>query len=167
MPLLLCSGCQVVLLRYSEIGSKGMKVIIRKAVFLLATALLLCRCGYAAEITIFDHQGEAVAYVDTDEKTTVFMSSGLPVAYISGSNIYGFNGKHLGWIDQGILYGHEGYGIGFFKGATSTLTQLEPLKGLKQLKPLRALKELEPLRPLFSSYWTNTPLGIFLVNGIQ
>ncbi len=141
-----------------------MKVVLRNAIFLLATAFLLCRCGYAAEITIFDHQGEAVAYVDTDEEATVFMWSGLPVAYISGTNIYGFNGKHLGWINQGILYDHEGYGVGFFKNATTTLTQLESLKGLKQLKPLRALKELEPLQLLFSSYWTNTPLGIFLIN---
>jgi hypothetical protein len=142
-----------------------MKVFIRSANFLLVTTLLLCGSGFAAEITIFDHQGEAVAYVDTDEQATVFMWSGLPVAYISGTNIYGFNGKHLGWINQGIIYDHGGYGVGFFKNATTTLTQLESLKGLKQLKPLRALKELEPLQPLFSIYWTNTPLGIFLING--
>lgn len=147
--------------------TKRMPVFFRSVIFLLATAFLLCRSGYAAEITIFDHQGEAVAYVDTDEEATVFMWSGRPVAYISGTNIFGFNGKHLGWISQGILYDHEGYGVGFFKNATTTLTQLESLKGLKQLKPLRSLKELEPLRPLFSSYWNNTPLGIFLLNGIN
>lgn len=143
-----------------------MKVFLQSAIFLVATAFL-CRGGYAAEITIFDHQGEAVAYVDTDEEATIFLWSGRPVAYISGTSIYGYNGNHLGWINQGILYDHEGYGVGFFKNATTTLTQLESLKGLKQLEPLRSLKELEPLRPLFSSYWTNTPLSIFLMSGIN
>lgn len=148
-----------------DISIKGANVIIRKTFFLLATVLLLYRCVYATEVTIFDHQGEAVAYVDTDDDATIFMWSGLPVAYVNGTNIYGFNGRHLGWINQGIFYDHEGYVVGFFKNATTTLTQLEPLKGIKQLKPLCALKELEPLRPLFSSFWTNTPLSIFLING--
>jgi hypothetical protein len=141
------------------------KATLRKSILLLTTTFLLCGKGYADEITIFDHHGEAVAYVDTNEQATVFMWSGLPVAYISGNNIYGFNGKHLGWINQGIIYDHDGNGVGFFKNATTTLTQLESLKDLKQLKPLRALKELEPLQPLLSSYWTNTPLSIFLING--
>lgn len=140
-----------------------MSVFLRSIILLLATAFLLCRSGYAAEISIFDHQGEAVAYVDTDEEATIFLWSGRPVAYISGTNIYGFNGEHLGWINQGIFYDHEGYGIGFFKNATSTLTRLEPLKGIKQLRPLRSLKELEPLHPLFSSYWSNTPLELFFL----
>lgn len=144
-----------------------MPLITRCFYILLFSASCLWGNARATEITIFDKQGEAVAYLDTDEENTIFLWSGRPVAYVTGKSIYGFNGKHLGWLDQGIFYDHDGYGVGFFENATSTRTQLESLKGLKQLKPLRSLKASEPLRPLFSIYWANTPLELFFLEGMN
>lgn len=142
-----------------------MLIFSRCLFILLAAACCLWGNAWATEIPIFDKQGEAVAYLDTDEDATIFLWTGRPVAYVSRKSVYGFNGKHLGWLDQGIFYDHDGYGVGFFKNATSTLTRPEPLKGLKQLRPLRSLKEPEPLHPLFSFYWTNTPLELFFLDG--
>lgn len=135
-------------------------------IFVLLTATcFVCGSAWATEITIFDKQGQAVAYLDTDDEATIFLWSGRPVAYVSLKSVYGFNGKHLGWLDQGVFYDHAGYCVGFFKNSTLTLTQLEPLKSTKQLRPPKSLKEHEPMRPLSSSYWSSTPLELFFLDG--
>jgi len=62
----------------------------------------------AKEITLYNSEGEAVAYIDTDdEDLTIYLWNGKPVAYLEPNgddyNIYGFNGKHLGWYEDGII----------------------------------------------------------------
>lgn len=119
----------------------------------------------AKEISLFDRDGDAVAYVDTDSDATIYLWGGKPVAYLDGANVYGFNGKHLGWFDEGIVWDHKGDGVGFVKGAVNKLTNLEGLKGLKELKPLKSLKDLPPLKPLTSAKFSRVPLELFLLQG--
>lgn len=140
--------------------------LVRAFVASVLSAVMIC-AAQATEITIFGREGEASAYVDTTDTATIFLWMGRPVAYLSDGSLYGYNGKHLGWLDNGIVRDNEGYAVGFLSGAMTTLTKLEGLKGLKQLRPLKALKQLEPLRPLYSSYWSNTPLELFLLDGID
>jgi len=60
-------------------------------------------------------------------------------------HIYGFNGKHLGCLDDGLVVDHDGDVVGFVEGALNVLTELESLKSLKSLRPLKSLRELTPL----------------------
>jgi hypothetical protein len=120
------------------------------------------------EVSLFDFKGRPTAYVAEDQ--TIYLWEGKPVAYLDGQDkdipsIYGFNGKHLGWFRDGIMYDNEGYPVGGIKEAFTSPTQLEPLKGLKELKPLKSLKELKPLKPLFSKQWSEVPLKYFLKAG--
>ena len=119
----------------------------------------------ARDVALFNSDGEAAAYIDTDDELTIYLWRGKPVAYIDDKSIYGFNGKHLGWLDEGIIWDHKGYAVGFIKGAVNKLTKLEPLKGLKQLKPLKSLQSLEPLEPLHRNQWSPMPLEVFLGMG--
>ena len=102
----------------------------------------------AEEISLFNSNGEPVAYIDTDdENCTIYMWNGYPVAYLTTTsdddfNIYGFNGKHLGWFCDGIVRDHEGYAVGFQKGAVSKYTQYEPYKSYKQYKPYKSYKSM-------------------------
>jgi hypothetical protein len=120
------------------------------------------------EITLFDAKGNAAAYIAEDQ--TIYLWSGKPVAYLypdsghEGFDIYGFNGKHLGWFIKGIARDHEGDAACGVKSVVS-LPQLEPLKSLKELKTLKSLRELRPLRPIFSRSWSATPCRIFLFDG--
>jgi hypothetical protein len=119
------------------------------------------------EITLFDSNGKATAYIDVEDEMTIYLWNGHPVAYLvpsdDGFSIFGFNGKHLGWFDNGIVRDHEGFGVGFVKGAVSNVqTKIEPLKKLKKLKPLKSLRKLEPLRPLDKQKFSDIPLKIFL-----
>lgn len=133
-----------------------------KFIFVL---LLFMTSFYAREISLYDDLGEAVAYIDTNEEMNIYLWHGDPVAYLDGESIFGFNGKHLGWLEDGIIRDHSGYAAGFIEGALNKLTKLERLKGLQKLTPLKSLQQLEPLKPLYHNKWGRSPLEVFLSSG--
>jgi hypothetical protein len=134
--------------------------------------LLLFAQGASAsenELSLFDGQGHAIAYIALDDDLTIYLWSGEPVAYLthdaSGSyDVYGFNGSHLGWFQKVVVWDHAGGASCATKEAMQG-TQLEPLKSLKQLKPLRSLRELAPLKPLLSNAFGDTPCMQLLGSG--
>ena len=130
--------------------------------------MLMCVCvgsTLAEEITLFNSDGAAIAYMDTGDEMTIYLWNGQPVGYLEKGSVWGFNGEHLGWFAKGIITDHDGYAVGCIKDAVSMLYKLEPLKGLKKLKPLKSLQELEPLKPLEKHQWSITPLSLFLAAG--
>jgi hypothetical protein len=78
-------------------------------------SLLVPAISYAREISLYDDAGEAVAYIDTSDEMNIYLWGGEPVAYMDGESIYGFNGKHLGWLKKGVIRDHEGYAVGFIE----------------------------------------------------
>lgn len=144
-----------------------------KLIHILLTVFALLSFGMSAmaeEITLFDSEGEPIAYIDTeDEDLTIFMWIGTPVAYLEqredGFSIYGFNGKHLGWYSGGLVRDHEGFVVGFIEGATWVFTKFEPIKGFKKHKPFKDFKELEPYKPFDRSQFATEPLSLFLLQG--
>lgn len=130
--------------------------------------VISAHAAFEDEISLFDFKGRAVAYIAEDG--TIYLWQGKPIAYLDdeakdGQDVYGFNGKHLGWFKGGIIYDNDGDAVGGVKEAFRSPTQLEPLKGLKELKPLKSLKELRPLKPLFTRQWSEVPLKYFLNDG--
>lgn len=127
--------------------------------------------AYDEDIPFYDADGYPVAYISTTNDNTIYLWEGEPVAYLysRGNNlhIYGFNGNHLGWLDDGIIEDHRGNAVGFVKGATNVITAMPSIKGLKSLRPLKSLKSLPPLKPTFTKKWGNTPLALFLAGGID
>jgi len=79
--------------------------------------------------------------------------------------VWGFNGKHLGWFEDGIIRDLKGYALGCIKGAVDINYNPQPLKGQKQLRPLKSLKELEPIKPLKIDEWSSLPLSLSLASG--
>ncbi len=144
-----------------------------KALKIFTTVIALVfgsQIALAEEITLFNSDGEAIAYIDTeDEDLTIYMWNGTPVAYLDPDgdafNIYGFNGKHLGWYENGIVRDHEGYAVGFIEGATNVYTKYEPYKSYKQYKPYKAYKEYAPYKPYYKNQFSNEPLSLFLMKG--
>jgi hypothetical protein len=143
-------------------------IFTRTAAFL---ALLLSAQPALAddEVALFDGQGKATAYVVVEDDMTIYLWRGKPVAYLDadssgGFNVYGFNGKHLGWFLRGTIWDHVGGASCAVKEALRG-TQPEPLKSLKELKPLKSLKELAPLRPLLANSFGDTPCRFLLGSG--
>ena len=121
------------------------------------------------EISLFSPDGKPVAYIAED--LTIYTWSGVPVAYLNASddrgtayNIYGFNGKHIGWFSKGIVRDHEGNGACGVKGTINS-PQIEPFKSFKTFKPFKSFKEFAPLRPMFSNVWGDTPCFLLLRSG--
>lgn len=136
-----------------------------RSILLILVIVFFAASAFAEEIALYDSDGEAVAYIATDNDLTIYLWAGKPVAYLSDDSVWGFNGKHLGWFEDGIVWDHKGNAVGCVKGAISILYALKPLKGLKELKPLKSLKELKPLRPLKTQQWSSMPLVLFLSSG--
>ena len=126
----------------------------------------------AQEISLFDSEGDAIAYIDTDdEDNTIYLWNGTPVAYLSAKSsyydIYGFNGNHLGWFEDGIVRNQDGDAIGFQKGAVSGVyTKYEPYKSYKKYKPYISYKSYAPYKPYYSNRFSSESFVLFLKRGI-
>ena len=121
--------------------------------------------GRDDDVDLYDSAGKAAAYIAADQDLTIYLWSGKPCAYLDDEDIYGFNGKHLGWFRSGLVYDHEGYVVAALAEAFRTPVELAPLKSLKQLRPLKGLKELKPMKPLWSKEWSRTPGKVFFLRG--
>jgi len=140
--------------------------------FAIVFFLGLSSLAYSKEITLFDSDGDATAYIADDEDSTIYMWDGTPVAYLVTNDsysfhIYGFNGKHLGWFEGGVVRDHDGYAVGFVKGAVNKATKYEPYKSYKKYKPYKSYKEYAPYKPYFKSQFSDTYLSLFLKRGTQ
>lgn len=121
------------------------------------------------EVSLFDGRGNTAAYIVLDEDLSIYLWDGNPVAYldrdgVGGFHVYGFNGKHLGWFVDGIVWGHDGRAACAIR-ARLGLTGLEPLKSLRQFKPLKNFKEFAPRRPPFYNSFGDKPCHFLLAEG--
>jgi len=122
--------------------------------------------GRRGETTLFGRNGEPIAYIAHQEGNTIYTFAGKPCAYIDDSNnIYGFNGKHLGWFEDDFVWDHQGYRIGFIESTCPVFTQFEPFKGFKEFKPFKGFKQFTPLKPIKSYVNSETSLLAFLKEG--
>jgi hypothetical protein len=139
------------------------------AILFSALAFFSASSAQGVELSLFDGGGEAHAYVSMEDDYTIYLWDGRPVAYMSmrGSrptNVYGFNGKHLGWFIDGAIYDRAGMVMCAFQTRMGSVG-FEPFKGLKELIPLKSLEELEPLQPLLTDQWSDMPCKMALYLG--
>ena len=122
------------------------------------------------EISLFSGKGKPAAYIATGDEMTIYLWSGKPVAYLepdkggSGFHVYGFNGKHLGWFTEGVVWGHDGDAACAVKERLKS-TEYEPYKAYKEYKPYKAYKEYAPYRPAFSKSFGTVTCSVFLAEG--
>lgn len=143
------------------------------AVQQFATALFVALAASVAnageEISLFNSDGDATAYIAVSDDLTIYLWSGEPVAYLKPSsgtdyNVYGFNGKHLGWFSKGTIWDHDGNASCGVKG-TLPHTSYEPYKSYKQYKPYKSYTEYAPYRPYLSSSFGDVPCALLLGAG--
>lgn len=122
-------------------------------------------------ITLYDKNKEAIAYIDYEDESVIYMFEGEPVAYIEPKGqVYGFNGKLLGWYSDGVLYDKTCHAVGakhgIARGGINTIvTRVESVKGIKQVKPIKSVKENNFAPPVLFDSWSETPLTEFLASG--
>lgn len=142
-----------------------------RLILLTIFSFFLVSLTYAqSEISLFNSDGEATTYIDTDD-ATIYLWEGKPVAYLhkkgGAYHIYGFNGEHLRWFVDGIVRDHEGNAVGVTESATNMYTGYESYKGYKEQKPYKDHREYAPYQPYFSNSWSSINLSGFLIQGIS
>ncbi len=116
--------------------------------------------------TLLDREGNAIAYLDFGDENTIYLWDGTPVAYLENENrLYGFNGKHIGWYEDGIVWNLTGQKAGFNKNTVPVFAKFEPFKSFKKFKPFKSFKEFAKMKPLKSLNLSNESLSQHLNNG--
>lgn len=104
--------------------------------------------------TLFDKNGNPVAYIADDYNATIYLWDGSPVAYIyEGEHVYGINGRHLGWWLDEILYNVDGQRIAFASGTCPVAIGQESPKNKKQrIDEMRPRWKAPPLPKLLFDF---------------
>ena len=129
---------------------KSWKVITRG----LAACLLLAMWASAADVTLYESDGTAFAYIADDQ--TIYLWSGDPVgrlesAYGNEFHVFGVSGQHLGWYAAGVFHDDKGLQVGASAGALSLLMGGEPAKLTKKPWIRQGYKDVAPVKPVFSN----------------
>lgn len=117
------------------------------------------------EETIYNAKGKPEAYIDYTDEDTIYLWDGTPIAYLNKDSIYGFNGKHLGWYEDGIMRDHSGNIVGFNKKAANVFVAFEPFKAFKKFKPFKSFEAFAPFKPFYHSTLSEFELIAFLLQG--
>lgn len=119
------------------------------------------------DFSFYDSQGRPSAYFEPSGGLVLYLWSGEPVAYLDEESIFGFNGKHLGWYHDGLIYDHDGGIVAALASAFREAPGPAPPRSLRGLKPLKGLKELKPLKPLFGRSWSKVPARVLFLSGLD
>jgi hypothetical protein len=137
----------------------------KKLILLLFSMLIPFTSFGNTEISLFNSNGEAVAYIAVDDDLTIYLWSGEPVAYIDDEDVYGFNGKHLGWFSESMIINHNGESPCVLKNRYPGYTQYEGYKSYKSYKPYKSYQQYAPYKPYTSNRFSSTPCSLFLAMG--
>ncbi len=110
-----------------------------------------------SEASLYDKNGRPVAYITDDNSRTIYLWGGRPVAYLYGEHVYGFNGRHLGWFVDGVIFGRDGRMLSAIRAKFPGGTSGEPGKGGRQGTPGKAGMQGAPGRPGLSMRFSETP----------
>jgi hypothetical protein len=122
----------------------------------------------AEEVTLFDRYGVAVAYIDSGD-LTIYLLNGEPVAYLRRENesrfsAFGYNGRHLGWYLNGIVYGHDGDAVCAIADRLNTTHEPTP-HSRRQFVRIKAPTEPVPPVPTFFNTFSAAPCDDVLEAG--
>lgn len=113
---------------------------------------------------LWDKHGRAVAYVD-DDKESIYMRDGTPVAWLHESGVYAYGGKFLGWLYEGWVFGRDGKCVLFTEraqhGAVKPFRQAAEDRADQALRPSRGARESACRRPGRSPTWSSTDTPSF------
>jgi hypothetical protein len=123
------------------------------------------------ETTLFNRAGKPVAYIAAQEENTIYLWDGTPVAYLQEFRetfaVYGFNGKHIAWYENGLLRDLNGKISGSDKTNFRGFTHYEPYKRFKKFKPFKRYQRIIASTPFIHNTWGDTDLLSLLFSGLD
>jgi hypothetical protein len=117
------------------------------------------------EITLYEPDGTPTVYIADDDERTFYTWDGHPCAYLHEDHIYGYNGRHLRWFEDGIVWDHDGNRVGYIKDTLKSFASFKPFKAFKNFKSFKSFKEFAPFKPFKSLSDSTIPLREFVLSG--
>lgn len=119
-------------------------------------------------MTFYDLYGKPIAYLD-DDMETIYLFKGQPVAYLPGDGtVYGFNGNHIGWLDNGWIRDLAGYCVFFTEDARGSgpikpVKKITPVKSVQHAKPVKHVKRVKSAKSANKLSWSKLSGEIFFL----
>jgi hypothetical protein len=118
------------------------------------------------EKTLYNKNGDIIAYISNDFHNTIYLWEGKQVAYIyEDQHIYGINGRHLGWFIDEIIYNNDGERVGFTNNSCPVSVAKETVKPEKYPKDEIQPRWKAPPLPKTLFDFANEDLSDFLKEG--
>jgi hypothetical protein len=116
---------------------------------------------------LWDSHGQAVAYID-DDKQSIYLRDGTPVAWLCENMVYTYPGKLLGWLWEGWIFGSDGKCVLFTErsqpGPTKPFRRAPEDRGNQSPRPSRDTRETSHKRPSRSAIWSSRSTQSFFTN---
>ena len=143
----------------------------RRIILLVFLGVLVPVGSAFGQVAFYSEACEAGAIYGPDQfsqEWAIYSLEGEPLAYFWGESVYGFNGKHLGWFNDGVMRNHRGRIVGFWKGALDLRVRIDPWEVEAPLRfPEKSNREMEPTMPVLTDWWATTSLADFLAEGAE
>ncbi|HEY8027852.1 MAG TPA: hypothetical protein VIF60_25155 [Burkholderiaceae bacterium] len=115
---------------------------------------------------LFDGKGRPVAYVEHEGEAMLYLWSGHVAAYVSGDLVFGWNGNHLGWYIDGVVYDLRGQRVGSTAEKCPRALQVLRVKAPKRARPPKHARHAEHKRPDFRPTYGEQDFEDFLKGGV-
>jgi hypothetical protein len=135
---------------------------------MVLSVFLSLPCAAGEGTPLFGRGGMAVAYIDAADGSTIYLWGGVPVAYLDDTTIFGFNGRHLGWFEDGIVRNGRGERAGFTEETLASIggtPRFPQTASMRQTRPVPLPPIPAPPRPAFADIDSIVPLRDLLALG--
>ena len=107
----------------------------------------------------YNKKGSLIAY--TEDNCHVFSFIGEPLAYINADCVYTYEGKHLGFYQEGWIRDKEGLCVFFTKdakgGPPRVMKDIGPVKSPKSKIPIKKPRKQQLKKPDIRQVWSELP----------
>ena len=113
----------------------------------------------------FDSHARPAALLDVTDDATFYLASGEAVAYVVEDSIVGFNGRHLGWLRNGLVFDRSGDIVAAPATAFREPVVMPASRARAAEKPAKNPIEQPPPRPAFGTSWSKVSARAFFLSG--
>ncbi len=111
---------------------------------------------------LYDRYGSPVAYFLLSGE--IYAVDGRPLAYMVGFYIYAYNGRLLGFFNNGWIIDKQGYFVLFTKnaygGPVKPVCRVEPIVHVRYIAPIKGVRQIPPVFPVLRLGWSNYSAGL-------
>ncbi|MDN7865052.1 hypothetical protein QZM19_16810 [Burkholderia multivorans] len=108
-------------------------------------------------LALYQKNGAVYAWLD-ETSGRILDLRGKNLAFVDGDSVYGWNGRHIGWWQDGHIRDQNG-AVAMFTDVASNLGVVAPVKAvrpvqpIKSIAPIRPVKSVKPIRPVRQLSW--------------